>query len=57
MAQVEDMLPKMMRMSYGSYENVKEMRGDLGQKVDTHAVLIKHVVLHMAQMSTTLNPR
>ena len=48
MARVEDMLQKMMRRFDVSDENAKELRGDLaniGQKVDAHAVSIKHLKL------------
>ena len=50
----------MIRSFNASKENVKEIRGELGnigQKVDAHAVLIKHLELQMAQLYTTLNPR
>ena len=43
-----------------SDENVKEMRSDLGnirQKVDAHVVLIMHLKLLMASLSTTVNRR
>ena len=60
MARVEDMLQKMRRMFDASDEHAKDFRGDLaniGQKVDTHAILIKHLELQMAQLSSTVNPR
>ena len=44
MAQVEDMLHKMIRTSDTSDEHIKELRSDLagiGQKVDTYAISIK----------------
>ena len=44
MAQVEDMLHKMMRLFDASDEHIKELRSDLagiGQKVDTHAISVK----------------
>ena len=46
MARIEDMMQKMMRRFDATDENVKEMRNDLsgiGQKVDAHAVSIKHL--------------
>ena len=48
MARVEDMLHKMMRRFDASDENIKELRGylaSIGQKVDTHAILIKQIEL------------
>ena len=60
MARVEDMLHKMMRRFDASDEHIKELRCDLagiGQKVDTHAILIKHIGLQKAQLSTTMNTR
>ena len=58
MARVEDMMHKMMRRFNASDEHNKELRNDLmgiGQKVDTHAISIKHLELEMAQLSTTVN--
>ena len=46
MARVEDMLQIMMRRFDASDEHAKEFRGDLaniGQKVNAHAVSIKHL--------------
>ena len=43
-----------------SDEHNKDLRGDLpniGQKVDSHAISIKHLELQMAQLSSTMNPR
>ena len=60
MARVEDMLHKMMRSFDASDEQIKELRGDLasiGQKVDTHAILIKQIELQVAQLSATMNTR
>ncbi|TMW98728.1 hypothetical protein EJD97_003563, partial [Solanum chilense] len=60
MARVEDMLQKMRRRFATSDEHSNKMRGDLaniGQKVDAHAISIKHLELHMAQLSATVNPR
>ena len=57
MARVEDMLNKMMRRVDA---HIKELRCDLasiGQKVDTHAILIKQIELQMAQLSATVNTR
>jgi len=54
------MLKKMMRRFDASDEHDKELRGDLaniGQKVDAHAISIKHLDLQMAQLSCTVNPR
>ena len=48
MAQVEDMLQKLLRRFDASDEHAKELRVDLAnieQKVDAHAVLIKHIKL------------
>ena len=59
MTRVENMLQKMMRRFDATDNNVKEMRGDLvhsGQKVGAYAVSIKHLELHMTQLSTTVNP-
>ena len=50
MARIEDMMQKMMRRFDATDENVKEMRSDLsgiGQKVDAHAVSIKHLEQQM----------
>ena len=60
MARAEDMLHKMMRRFESSDEHIKELRGDLasiGQKVDTHAISIKHIELQIAQLSATVNTR
>ena len=60
MARVEDMLHKMMRRFDASDEHIKDLRCDLasiGQKVDTHAILIKQIELQMAQLSVTVNTR
>ena len=60
MARVEDMLHKMMRKFDASDEHIKELRCDLasiGQKVDTHAILIKQIELQVAQLSATVNTR
>ena len=54
------MLQKMRRRFDASDEHTEELRSDLasiGQKVDTHAILIKHLELQMAQLSSTVNPR
>ena len=48
MAQVEDMLHKMMKRFNASDEHIKELRSDLagiGQKLDTHAISIKQLEL------------
>ena len=60
MAQVEDMLHKMMRRFDANDEHIKELTGDLasiGQKFDTHAISIKQIELQVAQLSTTVNTR
>ena len=60
MARVEDMLHKMMRRFDTSDEHIKELRCDLasiGQKVDTHAILIKQIESQVAQLSATVNTR
>ena len=60
MARVEDMLHKMMRRFNTSHEHIKELRCDwasIGQKVDTHAILIKQIELQVAQLSATVNTR
>ena len=60
MARVEDMMLKMMRRFDVSDAHIKELRNDLagnGQKVDTHAISIKHLELKMAQLSATVNTR
>ena len=51
MSRVEDMLHKMMRRFDAGDEQNKELRNDLagiGQKVDTHAILIKPLELQLA---------
>ena len=53
------MLQKMIKRFYASDDNAKELICDLvniGQKVDTHAVLIKHLEFQMAQFTTIVNP-
>ena len=60
MARVEDMLHKMMRRFDTSDEHIKEFRCDLasiGQKVDKHAISIKHIELQVVQLSATVNTR
>ena len=57
LAQVEDMLHKMMRRFDASDEHSKELKSDLagiGQKVDAHAKSIKHLELQMTQLSATV---
>ena len=54
------MMHKMIRRFDASDEHTKELRNDLagiGQKVDTHAISIKHLELQMAQLSATVNTR
>ena len=49
-----------MRRFDASDEHIKELRNDLagiGQKVDTHAILIKQLELQLAQLSATVNTR
>ena len=46
------MFNKMMRWIDANDEHIKELRSDLaciGQKVDTHAILIKKIELQMDQ--------
>ena len=60
MARVEDMMIKMMSWFDVSDEHTKELRNDLagiGQKIDTHAISIKHLELPMAQLYATVNTR
>ena len=60
MARVEDMLHKIMRRFDTSDEHIKELRCDLasiGQRVDTHAILIKQIELQVTQLSATVNTR
>ena len=60
MAQVEDMLHKMIRTSDTSDEHIKQLRSDLAgirQKVDTHAISIKQLELQMDQLSATVKTR
>ena len=55
MVRIEDMLQKMMIRFDSSDEHTKEFRSDLPsirQKVDAHAILIKHLELQMAQLSS-----
>ena len=50
MARVENVSQKIMRRFDASDEHTKELRGDfdnIGQKVDGHAVLIKHIDVQM----------
>ena len=52
------MLQKMMSRFDARDEYAKELRGDLvniGQKVDAHAVSIKHLELQTSQFSTIVN--
>ena len=52
MVRVEDMLHEIMMRFDASDEHIKELRSDLasiGQKVDTHAILIKKIELQMDQ--------
>ena len=47
-----------MRRFDASDEHTKELRNDIagiGKKVDTHAILIKHLELQMAQLYATMN--
>ena len=49
-----------MRRFDTSDENTKELRCDLagiGEKVDRHAITIKHLELQLAQLSATVNTR
>ena len=51
MMQIKDMLSKMMNRFDASDEHPNNLRGDLanvGQKVDAHAISIKHLELQMA---------
>ena len=60
MAQVEDVLQKMMMNCDASDAHAKQLRGyldNIGQKVDAHVISIKHLQLQMTQLSTTVNPR
>ena len=48
-----------MRRFDASDEHAKEFRGDLaniGQKVNAHAVSIKHLESQINKLSTTVNP-
>uniref|UniRef100_M1DFY0 Integrase core domain containing protein n=1 Tax=Solanum tuberosum TaxID=4113 RepID=M1DFY0_SOLTU len=54
------MMQKMMRRFDATNENVKEIRNNLsgiGQKVDAHAVSIKHLKQQMTRLSTKVNLR
>ncbi|XP_049406266.1 uncharacterized protein LOC125869909 [Solanum stenotomum] len=54
------MMQKMIKRFDVINENVKETQNDLssiGQKVDAHAVSIKHFELQMTQLSTIVKPR
>ena len=49
----------MMRRFDTSDDHAKDLRGDLaniGQKVDAHAISIKHLKLQMAELCCTMNP-
>ena len=50
----------MTRRFDASIEHAKELRSNLDniwQKMDAHAISIKHLELQMAQLSSTMNPR
>ena len=50
----------MIRRFDATDEHTKELRNDLegiGQRVDTHAISIKHLELQMTQLSSTANTR
>ena len=54
------MLQKMMMTSDASDEHAKELRGDLAnirQKVDAHAISIKHLELQMSKLYSIGNTR
>ena len=56
---VEDMLKKIMRRFDSSDKHINELKSDIasiGQNVDAHAISIKHLVLQIAQLSSTVNP-
>lgn len=58
MARIEDMLQKLLRGFYATYENIKEMRSNMyfiGKKADSHPFLIKHLGIQMTQLSITVN--
>ena len=58
MARVEEILHKIMRRFNASDEHTKELRTHLmgiGEKVDRHAITIKHLELQLAQLSATVN--
>ena len=60
MARIEDMTQNMLRRFDVTDKNFKETRSnlsDIGQKMDAHAVSIKHLELQMTQLSTVVNPR
>ena len=60
MARVEDILKKIRRRFDATDEHAKVFRGDLAnirQKLDAHAISIKHLELQMAQLYSTVNPR
>ena len=50
----------MMRMFDVSDDHIKELRSDIAsirEKVDADAILIKHLELQMAKLSSIVNPR
>ena len=58
MARVEDIIQKMIRRFDASDDYTIELRNNLtgiGQKVDTHPILIKHIEMQIPQLSTTVN--
>ena len=60
MARVEDILKKIRRRFDATDEHAKVFRGDLAnirQKLDAHAISIKHLELQMDQLSSIMNPR
>ena len=58
MVRVEDMFQNMIRSFNANDENANELRSNfanIGQKVDAHAISIKHLELQMAELSTSVN--
>ena len=59
MARVEDQLLKMMMRcdSSDEYHRVERLFREYWEKVDAHAISIKHLEFQMAKLSSIVNPR
>ena len=55
-----DMISKMMKRLYSTYDNVKELCIDLSsirQKVDSYAVFIRQIEQQLSELPLSVNPR